>query len=521
MKGKGTENTKRKTGRWRTLLVIFVLSAVSVAGYAWYKNTTEHRKTVESGDLYRLVPVRNGTITLKITSSGTVKPGVVYQVTPKLSSTVTNVFVKQGDVVTKGQLLVALNKQDALERLQEARDNLAIAGAKLQEVESQASLAPTQARLQVEQAEVSLLNAEAKLTQLKEGAKAQDIDQAKIQVRQAQLSCDNAENEYNRYKTLFEQGAVTRQQLESAESKYLTSAESLKAAEQKLDLLLADPDPVELAAAEASVAQARTNLKVAEANEKSTNIDQQLLTARAQVAQARNSVSSAERNLSLADVISPIDGTITEVSAQPGQMAGQSNAVAVVTDLKHLNILANVDETDVHSVKAGQVADVKVESILGKVFTGIVENVAEQGKVISGVVYFEVTVKVTDDTGALKSGMTADVDIIVDERSNVLVIPNTALENFRGLVMARVLDGNNEPSFKRVELGISDGTFTEVISGLEPGEMVAIPSSGTDAASTIPAGTRQRERNPMMQFIPGGVVPRALEPGRSAFSGGR
>jgi len=150
MKGKGTVNTKDQTGRWRTLLVIFVLCTVAVAGYAWYKNITERRKTVESGDLYRLVPVRNGSITLKITSSGTVRPGMIYQVTPKLSSTVTHVFVKTGDVVTKGQPLVALDKQDALERLQEARDNLAIAEAKLQEVESQAGLAPTQARLQVE-----------------------------------------------------------------------------------------------------------------------------------------------------------------------------------------------------------------------------------------------------------------------------------------------------------------------------------------------------------------------------------
>lgn len=521
MKGKGTVNNKNKIGRWRTLLIIVILCTVAVAGYVWYRNNTERRTTVESGDLYRLVPVRNGSITLKITSSGTVKPGVVYQVTPKLSSTVTNVFVKPGDVVTKGQLLVALDKQDALERLQEARDNLAIAEAKLQEAESQASLAPTQARLQVEQARVSLLNAEAKLAQLKEGAKSQDIDQAKTQVRQAQLSCENAESEYNRHKTLFEQGAITRQQFESTESKYLTSVESLKAAEQKLDLLLADPDPVELAAAEASVAQAGTNLRVAETNEASLNTRQQLLTAQAQVAQARNSVSSAERNVSLANVVSPIDGTVTEVSAQPGQMAGQSNALAVVTDLKHLNILANVDETDVHSVKTGQMADVMVESSPGKVFRGVVESVAEQGKVISGVVYFEVTVKVTDDSGALKSGMTADVDIIVDERSNVLVIPNTALESFRGLVMARVLDENKEPSFKRVELGISDGTFTEVISGLEAGEMVAIPSSGTGAATTVPARIREGERNPMTQFIPGGVMPRPAGSGRSGFSGGR
>ena len=133
----------------------------------------------------------------------------------------------------------------------------------------------------------------------------------------------------------------------------------------------------------------------------------------------------------------------------------------MVTDLKHLTVLANVDETDVHSVRAGQVADVMVESIPGKVFRGIVESVAEQGKVISGVVYFEVTVKVTDDSGALKSGMTADVDIIVDDRSNVLVIPNAALESFRGFVMARVLDENKEDVYKRQAqyLGISLATL--------------------------------------------------------------
>ncbi len=162
-----------------------------------------------------------------------------------------------------------------------------------------------------------------------------------------------------------------------------------------------------------------------------------------------------------------------------------------------------------------------VESIPGTVFRGVVESVAEQGKVISGVVYFEVTVKVTDDSGALKSGMTADVDIIVDERSNVLVIPNAALESFRGLVMARVLDENKEPSFKRVQLGISDGTFTEVISGLEAGEMVAIPSSGTGTAGTVPARIREGERNPMMQFMPGGAMQRTIGSGRSGFSGGR
>jgi len=85
--------------------------------------------------------------------------------------------------------------------------------------------------------------------------------------------------------------------------------------------------------------------------------------------------------VSLANVVSPIDGTVTEVSAQPGQMAGQSNALAVVTDLKHLNILANVDETDVHSVKNRTNGKTLWWSPSpGKVFRGVVESVAEQGE---------------------------------------------------------------------------------------------------------------------------------------------
>lgn len=505
MKGKGVANSRKRTGWWRVPVVILVVGAMAIVGYLWYRNSLRHRMSVTSQDLYQLVPVQTGKITLKITSSGTVKPGLVYPITSKAGTTVTGVLVKPGDVVRKGQLLATFDKTDALERLQEAKDNLAVAQAKLQEVENQSELAPTQARLQVEQARASLLNAETKLAQLKEGAKTQDIEQAKAQVSQAKVTKDNAENEYKRYKTLFEQDAITRQQLESAEGKYLTAVEALKTAEQKLELLLAEPDPMELAAAEASVAQAKTNLRVAEANAGSLNIRQQLLTAQAQVAQAQNAVSSAERNVNLMNVVSPIDGTVTEVSAQQGQVSGQSEALMVISDLKNLKVLANVDEIDVHSVKVGQAVDVKVESIPGKVFKGVVESIAEQGKVISSVVYFEVTVKVTDESGSLKAGMTADVDIIVDERPDVLLIPNAALESFRGHAMARILDENGEPSFKQVEVGISDGTVREVISGLEIGEMVAIPRPGTMSEST--QTTQGRNRNSMMQLMPGGGMP--------------
>ena len=126
MKGKDTVNTGNTKGRWRALLVILVICAVAVAGYGLLRSIPDRRMTAVSEDLYQLVPVRHGSITLTITSSGTVKPRAVYQVAPKLNSTVTHVFVKQGDAVTKGQLLAALDKQ-TLWASKEAKDNLAIA----------------------------------------------------------------------------------------------------------------------------------------------------------------------------------------------------------------------------------------------------------------------------------------------------------------------------------------------------------------------------------------------------------
>lgn len=482
-----------------------VICVGGVVAYALYRGSLARRGTAASPELYQLVPVARDSITIMVTASGTVRPGSTYQVRPKSAGTVSRVLVKVGDPVRKDQVLVALDDQDALENLQEARDSLAIAEAKLAQAQAQAKLAPTQSKLQVEQARTSLLNAEAKLTQLKAGAKSQDLEQARVQVSQAQLSLDNARKEYERNKGLFESGAVTRQQLDNAENKHLTAIESLKSAEQKLDSLLASPDPEEVAAAEAGVAQARTNLRIAEENAESSDAQQQVLTAQAQVSQARNTVKAAERHLADMRVVSPIDGTVVDVSTQPGELVGQSSVLLVIADLEHLEVVANVDETDVHSVRAGQLVEVKTDSISSRSFRGVVKSVAEQGKTISSVVYFEVVAQVNDDSRVLKAGMTADVDIVVERRANVLAIPNAALEERRGRLMARTLGEDGEPFFKRVELGMSDGTTTEVISGLEAGEMVAVRrSSGAPAGAS---GTGRQSTGPMSFMRGGGLFP--------------
>ncbi len=495
-------SARKRRRRFLVWSAAVLVCAGGVVAYSLYRGSYAGQGTSKTQDPYQLVPVERGSIAISVTASGTVNAGSLYQVNPRMNGTIREVLIEPGDRVAKGQVLVVLDDADSLEALQEARDALAVAQAKLVEAQTQAEIAPVQSRLDIEQARTNLLNAETKLAQLKAGPKPQDIEQARSQVNQARLSVDAARKEYERTSGLFQQGAVTRQQVDAAESKHLSAIESLTAAEQKLDLLLSQPDPDEVAAAEAAVAQARTSLRMAEEKARTSGAEQQLLTARAQVAQARNAVSAAERRLGDTRIASPIDGTVLEVESKPGQVVSQSSVLLVVADLQHLEILANVDEMDVHAVKPGQVVYVKADSSPGRVFRGTVESVAAQGKTISSIVYFGVTIRVDDDTGTLRVGMTADVDIVAEERNDVLAIPSAALEERRGRMMARTLDENGEPFFKRVELGISDGTLTEVISGLEEGELVAVRAAGSAGQGTDNAG----RRDDRMPFIGGGAV---------------
>ncbi|MEW6230020.1 MAG: hypothetical protein AB1700_18365, partial [Bacillota bacterium] len=103
MTGNGARNARQATSarkrrrRWLIPVAVLVLCAAGIAGYASYRGLFSRRATVTSQELYQLVPVENGSITLKVTASGTVRPGSTYQVAPKVGGTITEVLVKQGD----------------------------------------------------------------------------------------------------------------------------------------------------------------------------------------------------------------------------------------------------------------------------------------------------------------------------------------------------------------------------------------------------------------------------------------
>ena len=465
-------NKKRLT---ITVVAVVLLSAAGLLAWGLYQNRSS---SASAESAYQLATVESGDIVLSVSTSGTVDSQQAYDLHPAGTGQVTGVFVKAGDTVTKGQVIASLDDAEARANLAAAEDNLAVARSRLEQTQVQASVEPAQIRLQTEQATANLLSAQSKLKTLKEGAKPQEVEQARSAVRQAQANLDAAQTDYGRLKTLLAEGGVSKQQLDTAENKYLTAVESLKTAQQKLDLALSPPDPVELAAAEAAARQAQANLEVVKANAKAGSAALDLLTAKTQVQQAENAYLDAKKSLASTTIVSPIDGVVVSLNAKPGDYVSNQSILGTVGDLRRLEVNAYVDETEVAQVQIGQKVDVTGDAFPDVTFAGQVTNIGQQGQVTDNVVSFLVTVNILDTKSLLKPGMTVDTEIISQRRTNVLVIPNGALADRRGRLMARMLE-DGKPTYRRIELGITDGRVTEVLSGLKRGDVVAIEQSGT------------------------------------------
>lgn len=240
-------------------------------------------------------------------------------------------------------------------------------------------------------------------------------------------------------------------------------------------------------------------------------------TAEANLKSAKTSLAQAKTNLGYAFIYSPINGKILNRNVEEGQTVAASLSAptlfTIAEDLSKMQILANVDESDIGQIKVGQLAKFTVQAYPDKEFTGKVVQIRLGSNVISNVVNYTVVVNAENDDNLLLPGMTATIDFYVDQRTNVLMIPNAALrfqptEQMRTEYMARMqkereklpdsikqrfqgfagnggsqnrmggfgsgssnksrgtfwyIDENGNPAMGFAQLGLSDGKNTEIV----------------------------------------------------------
>jgi HlyD family secretion protein len=294
-------------------------------------------------------------------------------------------------------------------------------------------------------AEANLRAAQAQLQRARLSLPLED-SQVRAEITQSQVGLDNASTTYRRWQDLYAKGAVARQQVEEAQMRYDMAKSRYEAAMAAVTRNAARRQ--EIAAAEAAVKQMEVSLQM----------------ARIRLGQTALHASFA--------------GLVTRTFVNAGEFVPIGKPIVHLVDPDSLYIKAVVDEADALKVRVGQQALVVMDVFQGRKLEG---RVAEISPVISSTRQesrtSEVKILVEDRSVVLKPGLSADIEIIVEEVPNVLRLPtHIILERERGKYVHVVSDGRARE--RPIQVGASNWDFTQIVSGLQEGERVIISVDG-------------------------------------------
>jgi HlyD family secretion protein len=260
-----------------------------------------------------------------------------------------------------------------------------------------------------------------------------------------------ARRTYERAKSLFERKLIAQNELEESKTQLDQAENRRRAAESQL-----------------SVARAR----VSEAS--------------ANVAQAQAAVERAEEELANATIRAPIRGRILARDIEIGSpvssilnMGAAATPVITMGDISHVFVRGRVDETEIGNLKLGQPARIRVETFKDRIFQGKVTQISPMGVERDNVTNFEVRVSIDNPGNELKANMTANAEIVLEERTNVLLVPEAAITYDASRKAAVDVHDPTQRNGRRrvpIKVGISNGTRTQVVEGLRAGDRVVLPS---------------------------------------------
>lgn len=175
-------------------------------------------------------------------------------------------------------------------------------------------------------------------------------------------------------------------------------------------------------------------------------------------------------------IVAPLNGFIIQRAVEPGQSFSTSDTILVMAD--YLIVKAQVDETDIGSIRLGQKVNIELDAFQGKIIPASVEHIAYESKVVSNVTIYEVNVLPKQVPSFFRSGMSATVNFIMEEKENVLEIPINAVSKVgeRSYVF---IEKNSEktPEPIQIKTGLENSLNVEVVEGLTAGQEIIIPTS--------------------------------------------
>jgi len=450
--------------------VIIVLVAAGAIGVWFY---TQGRGGTPK---YRVARVERGPLTATVSATGNLNAVITVQVGSQVSGQIKELLADFNSQVKKGQLIARID-QDIFE----AKVN--------------------QAKADLENAQAAVLNQTANLERARaevENARAA-LAGAHAQTAKAQVALLDAKRDLDRKTELLRKELISQSDKDTSQANHDSAAAQLESAQAQERALASQ---IKMSEAQFQVAAA------------------QLKAAQAQVKLKKAALDQALVDLDHTRIRAPVDGTVVSRNVDVGQTVAASlqapTLFTIAQDLTQMQVDTNVDEADIGRIRVGDRVTFTVDAFPARPFSGQVVQIRKAPQVVQNVVTYNVVVGVQNPDLKLLPGMTANVRIVVDQKPSVLKVPNAALRfrpqgvqadgPARGGPQGRpgggpaaptaqgrgpagrvwVVGTDGKPRPVNLQLGISDGNFTEVLDGgLTEGQEVIIGS--TERPATAPA----------------------------------
>lgn len=411
--------------RGLALALLLLAVAASGCGRSGGKSGTETDQTEEPRIPVAVADAEVATMADHVTVTGTIRAQREADITPQLTARVLEVTVREGDAVRQGQALIKLDPTQAESTVRQARAGRDAAAAHLSAARS---------RLQI----------------LEQGAREEERAIARSRLEQAEAALRTAQADLDRLRGLFDQGAVSKQQLDAAQMGYDTARTNRDSARQTLDLTEKGARPEEIDAARKDVQAGAASL-----------------------AQAEAALASAGDMLTYTVIRSPFDGVVYQRSVDPGEVVSTMGGLPLLrlADLSSVYYEATVPERAALKVEAGQRVDVVVQGNGDRAVNGKVERLVPIADPMSR--DFLVRISIVDGTTATKPGMFARGAVIVQEKTDVVVVPKAAIVEREGASVLFVVEDDTAQS-RAVVVGLTDRTRVEIVGGVDAWEKVVI-----------------------------------------------
>lgn len=401
--------------RNRTLIIVVLIAVVAVGGFVVLRN----RRAATQATQYQTAKVARGNLVATIGATGTVHAKQTATLTWQTTGSVDTVNVKVGDNVPADFVMAYLDKTSLPQNIIAAEADLADAKTTLN----------------------NLLNSST------------DLAQAAIDLKTAKEDYDKAAYylKYLQTSHRVPQTMYTAKLVQTMRNgwRYDYKTENFKGPAPQ-DWITDAQNDLALKSAKLQDAQ-RTYDRLAGGNKDA-------------IASAQARVDAAQASLNLSRIVAPFGGIVTDAEPLPGDQVAAGTTAFRLDDLSSLYVDVSVSEVDINSVNVGQDAEISFDAILNKTYHGNVVEVSNVGDTVNGIVNFTVTVQITDPDNMVKPGMTAAVNIVVNELKDVVLVPNRAVRSVNGDRVVYVME-NGKPVEKKIVLGSSSDVSSVVTGG--------------------------------------------------------